>query len=229
MSEENLALIVPAAGSGKRLGTELPKPYLIVNGKTILQHTLENFIGVSGLTEVVISTSEAYRERSEKIINELFPKLQTKVVLGGKERQDSILNAINALSAEIGFVAIHDAVRPLIETEHIRKCFQEAKISGAAIVAVPAKDTVKVSGKDGFVTGTPDRNMLWHAQTPQIFEIELLKKAYSNARKKNIFGTDDSFLVEQVGGNVGLIEGSWRNFKITYPLDLEFAEYLLKK
>lgn len=228
MSEENLALIIPAAGSGKRLGTELPKPFLKVNGKTILQHTLENFNGVSGLSQVVISTSEAFVEQSNKILTELFPEIETKIVLGGKERQDSIVNAVKALSEEIKFVAIHDAVRPLIETDLIKKCFQKAKRSGAAIVAVPAKDTVKVSDKDGFVAETPDRKTLWHAQTPQIFEIELLKKAYSNALKKNIFGTDDSFLVEQVGGRVGLVEGSWRNFKITYPLDLELAEYLLR-
>lgn len=229
MPEEKLALIIPAAGSGKRLGTDLPKPYLEINDKTILQHTLEKFVEVAGLSEVVISTSDEFLEQTSQILIEVFPNIKTDVVLGGSERQDSILNAIKVLSDQVGYVAVHDAVRPFVETDLIKTCFQMSKKYGAAILALPAKDTMKISDKSGFVADTPDRSVLWHAQTPQIFEINLIKKAYKNALENDLSGTDDSYLVEIVGGKVFLVKGNSKNFKITYPLDLELAKLLLKK
>lgn len=228
MPEEKLALIIPAAGSGKRLGTDLPKPYLEINEKTILQHTLEKFVDVDGLSEVVISTTDEFLEQTSQIVLEVFPKIKTDVVLGGSERQDSILNAIKVLSDQVGYVAVHDAVRPFVETGLIKTCFQKSKKYGAAILALPVKDTMKISDTAGFVADTPDRSVLWHAQTPQIFEIHLMKKAYKNALEHGLSGTDDSYLIELVGGKVFLVKGKSKNFKITYPLDLELAKLLLK-
>ena len=229
MNNQQLALIVPAAGVGKRLGSEAPKPYLELSGKTVLEHTLSRFVNVSGLGEVIISTTEAYFEQTEKVLKKLFPELNCYVVEGGDERQDSIRNALKKISGKTGLIAVHDAVRPFVSADDIEKCIVEASRWGGAVLAVPAKDTIKVAGENSEITDTPDRNKLWQAQTPQIFWAALLREAYDYAGKYNIRGSDDSSLVEKVGGKVVLVKGSSKNFKITYPLDLKIAEYLLKK
>jgi 2-C-methyl-D-erythritol 4-phosphate cytidylyltransferase len=225
--ERSLALIIPAAGSGERLGKKIPKPYLTISGKTILEHTLMKFAPLPELHEIVIPTSPEYHGHTERILGELFPDKITRVVQGGAERQDSIRNALNTLSENVTLVAVHDAVRPFIETAVIRVCMEEADIRGGAIIAVPAKDTIKMSDSRGRIESTPDRNILWQAQTPQIFKASVLKKAYEAALEENVLGTDDASLVERIGEPVYLIEGSRENFKITYPLDLRLAEWLL--
>ncbi|MDX1591188.1 MAG: 2-C-methyl-D-erythritol 4-phosphate cytidylyltransferase [Balneolaceae bacterium] len=223
----SLALIIPAAGSGERLGKKIPKPYLTIGGKTILEHTLRKFAPLSELHEIVIPTSADYQDLTGRILRELFPDKVTRVVRGGAERQDSIRNALNTLSDDVTLVSVHDAVRPFIDTAMIRACIEEADSKGGAIIAVPAKDTIKVSDSSGRIRSTPDRNTLWQAQTPQIFKASVLKKAYEAALEENVLGTDDASLVERIGEPVYLIEGSRENFKITYPLDLRLAEWLL--
>lgn len=151
------------------------------------------------------------------------------MVPGGKERQDSISNALRQVSSDIHLVAVHDAVRPFVKQKTIEICFEKAAETGAAIVAVPAKDTIKIAGTDRIIRDTPDRENIWQAQTPQIFEKELLLKAYQFARETGFTGTDDSSLVEKAGGQVALVEGTRENFKITWPLDLQLAELLLNK
>jgi 2-C-methyl-D-erythritol 4-phosphate cytidylyltransferase len=224
----SLALIVPAAGSGVRLGKEIPKPYLEIAGKTILAHTLSRFKALDGLAEVVVSTSPAYFSVTETILSEIFPGLITRVVKGGEERQHSIKNAIDSLSGNVDFVAVHDAVRPFIELSLIQKCFDEACEYGAAIIAVPAKDTIKISDSSMRIVQTPQRSTLWQAQTPQIFKTNLLENAYRKAESENYLGTDDASLLEYAGNTVSLVEGNRENFKITYPLDLKLAEWLLE-
>lgn len=228
MDKQQLALIIPAAGSGERLGGSVPKPYLELAGKTILEHSLLKFKQVSGLGEVIISTSESYRDQTESLLEKIFPDLNFYVVAGGRERQDSIRNALNKISGKTGLVAVHDAVRPFVAVEDIEKCVEEAARWGGAVLAIKAKDTIKVSGTDLEIVQTPDRKNLWQAQTPQIFWAALIREAYEYADKYNIYGSDDSSLVEQVGGKVVLVEGSDKNFKITYPLDLKIAEFLAK-
>jgi 2-C-methyl-D-erythritol 4-phosphate cytidylyltransferase len=228
MDKQQLALIIPAAGSGERLGGDVPKPYLKIAGKTILEHSLLKFKQISGLGEVIVSTSRNYIAQTEIFLDKLFPEIKTYVVEGGRERQDSIRNALNKISGKTGLVAVHDAVRPFVAVEDIEKCVNEAARWGGAVLATKAKDTIKVSGSDLEIVQTPDRKNLWQAQTPQIFWAALLREAYDNAEKYKIYGSDDSSLVEQVGGKVVLVEGSDKNFKITYPLDLKIAEYLVK-
>jgi 2-C-methyl-D-erythritol 4-phosphate cytidylyltransferase len=225
---ECLALVIPAAGSGERLGKKIPKPYLNIGGKTILEHTLLKFRPLPELTEVVVSTSPAYFEFTERLLEDLFPDHVTKVVTGGDERQDSIRNAINEISDRVTMIAVHDAVRPFIETSIIRACLEEAGKKGAAIVAVPAKDTIKVSDASGYIRQTPERQSVWQAQTPQIFKASILIKAYEVALEENLLGTDDASLVECTGQKVSLIEGNRENFKITYPLDFKLAEWLIE-
>lgn len=229
MSAPKLALIVPAAGSGVRLGKSTPKPYLQIAGKAILEHTLQRFVDLEGLSEVYVSTSSEYLEESDKILEKLFPLIKHGAVLGGKERQHSIMNALNNVSPDIELVAIHDAVRPFIENDLIQKCIAKARDTGAAIIAIKAKDTIKISDSEHVIKETPDRKNLWQAQTPQIFEHEVIRKAYEIARRENFLGTDDSSLVEHSGRKVTLVEGNRENFKITFPIDLKLAEWLIEK
>jgi len=227
VSNSSLALIIPAAGSGARLGSEVPKPYLEIAGKTILEHTLSRFTTISGLREVVVSTSPQYVDSTGYILKTLFEGLKTTVVVGGVERQHSIRNALNSLSEDVQFVAVHDAVRPFIDPDSIQKCFEAAIKAGGAIIAVSAKDTIKISDGSKQIVRTPNRKNLWQAQTPQIFKTDLLRQAYRKAEQDNFLGTDDASLLEYLGEKVLLVEGNRENFKITYPLDLKFAEWLL--
>lgn len=229
MADLQFALIIPAAGSGTRLGKETPKPYLEIAGKTVLEHTLSRFLYIEGIEEIVIPTSDAYTDLTYNILNRVFPDKHVKVVPGGKERQDSIRNALAEISSDIRLVAVHDAVRPFVDPQTIEACFNKAAETGAAIVAVPAKDTIKVAGPQYFVVNTPERKNLWQAQTPQIFEKNLLLNAYDAALENSFTGTDDASLVEKAGGKVALVEGTRENFKITWPLDLQLAELLLSK
>lgn len=229
MADLRCALIIPAAGSGKRLGKEIPKPYLEIAGKTILEHTLTRFAPVEEIEQVIVSTSGRYTNQTKSILKRVFSAKEVKVVAGGKERQDSIRKALAQVNEDIQLVAVHDAVRPFIDVKTIKACFEKAAETGAAIVAVPAKDTIKNAGKNLVIRETPDRDNLWQAQTPQIFERKLLVKAYKAAQENQVTGTDDSSLVEKAGGDVFLVEGTRENFKITWPLDLQLAELLLNK
>ena len=229
MDNQQLALIIPAAGAGERIGGETPKPYLKIAGKTILEHTLVRFKNVSGLGEVIVSTSADYMETTREILERLFPDIRSEVVEGGKERQDSIRSALKMVSGKTGLIAVHDAVRPFVDPEDIEKCIKEASRWGGAVLGVPAKDTIKIAGTSQEIIKTPDRKSMWHAQTPQVFWAALLREAYDNAEIYKLLGSDDSSLVEQVGGKVVLVEGSAKNFKITFPLDLQIAGWLQKE
>lgn len=229
MEKQQLALIIPAAGKGERLGGDIPKPYIQIAGKTILEYTLSRFKEVSGLGEVIVSTTDEYMDSTEKLLNKLFPELKTLVVEGGAERQDSIRNALEKISDRTGLIAVHDAVRPFVTKEHIERCIEEASRSGGAVLAIPSRDTIKVAGENLEIQETPDRKKLWQAQTPQIFWAALLREAYQYAQEHNFLGSDDSSLVEKIGGKVVLVQGSSANFKVTHPHDLDVARYLISE
>lgn len=229
MDKQQLGLIIPAAGAGARLGEDVPKPYLSLAGKTILEHTLTAFTSIKSIGEVIVSTSENYVEITEELLLRLFPNVTCHVVIGGEQRQDSIRNALNKISGKTGLIAVHDAVRPFVKVNDIEKCINEAVRWGGAVLAVPAKDTIKVVNANLEIKDTPNRKYLWNAQTPQVFWAALLREAYDYAAQHNILGSDDSSLVEKIGGKVVLVKGSTKNFKITYPVDLEIAEFMLNK
>lgn len=227
MSGQRFALIIPAAGSGKRIGEDLPKPYLEIAGKTILGHTVSRFAGFGSLTQVVIASTAEYFELAGSVKTLLPDHVSLKIIKGGVERQDSINNAIKVIDDGVDLIAIHDAVRPFVKPESIQACLRAAATAGAAILAVPAKDTIKKINDDYRILETPDRKYLWQAQTPQIFNRGLIRRAYENAEEHHFLGTDDASLVEFLGEQVVVVEGSRENFKITYPLDLQLAELLL--
>lgn len=223
-----LAVIIPAAGSGSRMRSQIPKPFLKLRNKTILEHTIRSFATLDFVTQIIIATSKDREEEVESILGQFSNDVENLLVVGGgKERQNSISNALAAVLDNIKLVAVHDAVRPFISSELIKMCSDSAREYGGAIVAVRAKDTIKKVDGDLVIESTPDRSELWQAQTPQIFQKELLILAYETALKNNFIGTDDASLVERVGGTVKVVEGDRRNLKITYPIDLKVAELIL--
>lgn len=227
---EKLAVIIPAAGSGTRLGSRLPKPFIPLGDKTILEWTISRFLEIDCLLQVIVATSIDYIPTLERIFAKYslsHSHIDFKVVKGGSERQNSINNALGIVHEEIELVAVHDAVRPFVSLENILQCIAVAKEVGGAALGVPAKDTIKKIDKEGVILETPNREQLWQAQTPQIFQKALLKKAYNIAIQEGFLGTDDASLVEHIGGIVKMVEGDRRNLKITYPIDLKIAELLI--
>lgn len=222
-------LIIPAAGSGSRLEKDTPKPYVKVAGRTILEHTLNRFSGLGMLRHIVVPTSPEFKSEAKGILTKAVPQgISFKVITGGQERQHSIFNALKFIG-ESDMVIVHDAVRPFVQTVHIEKCCEAALEVGAAILGVPAKDTIKKIDNQNLIKSTPTRKFLWQAQTPQVFRSEVIVEAYEKAFEDHFIGTDDASLVERLGIPVKMVEGDRSNFKITYPLDLELAELLLER
>jgi len=223
----SFTLIIPAAGIGKRMGSDTPKPYLMLKGKSVLEHTLSCFRDIDSLKQVIVSTSVSYHDQTSEILNRLFDEVETAVVEGGERRQDSIYNAFQEVSESIHYVAIHDAVRPFIRAGRITECLNATTGTGAAIIGVPVKDTIKQVDTDHIISHTPDRSALWQAQTPQIFRKDLYNQAYNYAIDHNVEVTDDASLFEAAGMDVRIVEGDRENLKLTYPVDFRIAEMLV--
>ncbi len=200
----------------------------MLGDKLVLEHTLYCFAALSNLKQVVVSTSERYSYQTEEILAKVFPSIETHVVMGGKERQDSINNALQVVNESISLVMVHDAVRPFVTRKLIEDCISGALEAGGAITGVRVKDTIKEVDSNLEIVSTPERGNLWQAQTPQIFERKLLLDAYNNSRINNFTVTDDASLIEKMGGKVVMVEGDRQNFKLTYPLDFSIAEMLMK-
>lgn len=225
-----LAVIIPAAGSGTRIGSPVPKPFLQIGGRTILEHTVAAFTGLNFVRQLIIPVHKEWLTKVDEMMeSHRSETCRITVLEGGSERQFSIHNGLSILGSEIDLVAVHDAVRPFVDEAVIRNCCDIADKKGGAIVAVPAKDTIKKVDQSGKIILTPDRSSLWQAQTPQIFRKALITKAYKSALDAGFVGTDDASLVERIGGHVDVVEGDRRNLKITYPIDLKVAEMILEE
>ena len=223
---DKLTVIVAAAGAGKRLGLGKNKAFAEVGGLPLLVQCLRmvNDTGMAHKTIVAVGAGEvAMTETLLKDYHEYFAGLQTAVVAGGAERTDSVKNAL-ALAGSEGWIAVHDGARPFAGTEVFERTLQAAQQTGAAIAAVPVKNTIKVVDADGFVVNTPQRSSLMAVQTPQIFKAQLLRRAYSDENLKGAAVTDDASLVERLGVKVAVALGSYENIKITTPEDLLLAE-----
>lgn len=222
------AVIIPAAGSGKRMGGDIPKQYGNLGGMSILARTVKAFDGEKEIDDIIIVTNEAYLDRCREELSQLRLMEKVRAILpGGKERQDSIYQAIRCLSEEVDIVLVHDGVRPFVTGELIRRTIETAKEYGAAVAAVPVKDTIKTV-EDDFLTKTLDRSQLYSVQTPQGFRRELLTRAYEEAIQNRDYGTDDAFLVERIGGKSHIVLGDYYNIKITTTEDMVFGEAILK-
>lgn len=219
----NYALIM-GAGDGVRMGRK-EKPFLLLSGKPILAHTVKLFEECDFIDKIIIVARKDNLKDADAIVKkEGFSKVKA-VVVGGEHRQLSVYNGLKSIK-EADYVFIQDAVRPLVTKGVIKATYDAAKEHGAAIPCVPARETVK-KGKD-VVVETLDRNIIWGVQTPQVFRFSLIKKAYEKAMKENLFGTDDAFLVENLGKKVAIVQGNPENIKITVPTDLILAEALFR-
>lgn len=219
----SVSVIIPAAGIGTRMGASVPKQYLEINGVSVLRLTLQSISQMPSVCEVVVACSPEFANTVRESALGLFDiDTPLYIVDGGEQRQDSVRNALNhPLTGSL--IAIHDAVRPFIDHDLFERVCHQAHLDGAAIPAIKARDTVKRS-IDGLRTReTISRDHIWLAQTPQVFASDLIIQAHRHAFEKGFYGTDDASLVEYVGHDVSIVQGSVKNIKITEPDDLNYV------
>ncbi|MDF2548396.1 MAG: 2-C-methyl-D-erythritol 4-phosphate cytidylyltransferase [Anaerosolibacter sp.] len=223
----NTAIIL-AAGQGKRMNAASNKQYLILKEKPIIAHTINAFEKCALIDEIILVVHEHEQEFCQKSILEKYKYTKIKgLVKGGKERQESVYNGLKEIGEETNIVLIHDGARPLITEQVIQRCIHGAIEHGAVSAGVPIKETIKIMGKDRFVSYTPKREDVWVTQTPQAFQKDIILKAHEFAIAQEILGTDDAMLVEHMGLKIKMVEGDYENIKITTPEDLIAAEAIL--
>jgi len=228
--------IVLAAGSGKRMNSDTKKQYLTIGNKPVLYYSLKAF-EESFIDEIILVTaSEDVEFVKRDIVNKHDLKKVSAIVTGGKERYHSVMNGLEAAGA-CDYIFIHDGARPFINQDILLRAFDAVKKTGAAVVGMPVKDTIKIVDQNNQVVETPNRSQVWLTQTPQCFAYEPILKAYeellaneSNLEKKGIKVTDDAMVIETFGSKaVTLVEGSYDNIKITTPDDLIHSEAILSR
>ncbi|GGO08505.1 2-C-methyl-D-erythritol 4-phosphate cytidylyltransferase [Saccharibacillus kuerlensis] len=224
--ERNLSAIVVAAGRGSRMGTKESKQFLELGGRPLFLRAIEAFGRFDATAEIIVVTGEADVERCRRYIEQAGCLRVKTVVAGGTERQHSVYQGLKQASSP--WVMVHDGVRPFIRVEDIESCYGEMLRTGAAVLAVPVKDTIKTVGGDGMIVDTPNRSLLWAIQTPQGFRTEELLRAHEQAAGEGFVGTDDSMLIERLGVTVSVARGDYTNIKITTPEDLDYAEFLIR-
>ncbi len=216
-------LILVAGGSGTRMGSATPKQFLLLNGKPVLLHTLEQFYAFSKDINIVLALPQTAIEEWSEIVRKYTIAIPHTVVQGGETRFQSVKNALSTISGD-GVVAVHDGVRPLVSHATIAACFDKAERSGAAIPVVALNDSIRQKTAEGSIS--VHREDFCAVQTPQVFSLTILCKAYEQEYRSTF--TDDASVVESAGYKVSLIQGNVENIKITTPADLIFAEAMMK-
>lgn len=225
-----IAAVIPAAGQGKRMGAGLNKQLLLLGARPVLAHTLDVFQSCPLINEVVVvSAADEIPVIEQEVVKQFHLTKVAAVVAGGKERQDSVRLGLAAINPETEWVVVHDGARPLLLLQELEEIIRKALEQGAAIAAVPVKDTIKQVDLEGKVLSTPPRDSLWAVQTPQVFRKASLVRAHQRAWETNFLGTDDASLVEAMGGTVYVVKGSYENIKITSPEDMDIALTILKR
>lgn len=224
-SEKNVAIVL-AAGKGKRMGTDIPKQFLDIHGKPVLYYSLKAFQDSPAIQEIILVVNEEYQKYCQEEVIQLYGLTKvSRMVEGGTERYDSVYAGLKACSG-CDYVFIHDGARPFVTQELIQRCMETVRIDQACVVGVPAKDTIKIADKDGYIDATPSREKVWMIQTPQVFSYELIYQAYTKMQEEH--GgcvTDDAMVVEMYGNKkVKLVQGSYENIKITTPEDIKTAQ-----
>ncbi len=227
------SVILPAAGLGTRMGREKAgtsrKQFMLLEGAPILVHTIRKFLRSPSVTEIVVALRAEDFDWAKGLLAHEYALKPVRFVEGGDSRQQSVENALASLAPDTELVAVHDAVRPFVDTELIEKVIAEAAKSGAAIVGIVPVDTVKRVHKN-VVRDTLPRENLVLAQTPQVFRFDLLKRAFDCARRDGFVGTDEASLVERLEEvDVIVVQGSDRNIKITRPTDMDLARLFLSE
>jgi len=227
--------VLPAAGLGTRMGADTPKQFLALDSVPLLLFTLRRLAACPLITDFVIATrAEEIDSVAKSAEAEKFAQ-PVSVVRGGDTRQDSVANALAEVSPESEFILVHDAVRPLVTLSQIERVIAEAEACDAAILGIPAMDTVKEVKRASLptdvalVTATIPRERVVLAQTPQVFRASLLLEAFARARQDGVTASDEAGLVERLGRDVHVVVGAERNLKITRPGDMELAEFYLRQ
>jgi len=229
-----ITAILPAAGMGTRMGGDTPKQFLELDGVPILLHTIRRLASCDAITDIILATRADEVARLEELCrNENF-RQPVRVVKGGATRQESVAAALEHVSDDdTELVAVHDAVRPFVTREQITRVIEESRKCGAAILGIPAMDTVKEVKRGSLpedvalITGTIPRERVVLVQTPQIFRTGLLKEAFAKAAADQVNASDEAGLVERLGHEVHVVHGTERNIKITKPADMELARFYL--
>jgi 2-C-methyl-D-erythritol 4-phosphate cytidylyltransferase len=228
-----ITAILPAAGMGTRMGGETPKQFLELDGSPILFHTLRRLASCDAITEIILASRADEIQRLEESCRQEKFRQAIRVVKGGSSRQESVAAALEHVGADTELVVVHDAVRPFVTREQVSRVIDEARKCGAAILGIPAMDTVKEVKRGSLpedvalITGTIPRERIVLAQTPQVFHTKLLKEAFTRAAADGVNASDEAGLVERLGHDVHVVHGTERNIKITKPSDMELARFYL--
>ena len=227
-SQHKFAVIVPAAGVGKRMKTLQPKQYLTIDNQTVLEHTVERLLTHPAIDKVIIAIGS---EDEYYATTQLIQLKNVSTVVGGKERVDSVLAGLKAINInEYPWVLVHDAARPCVSHNDISALISQCiQLNNGGLLATPIRDTIKRSNNNNLVRETVDREQLWHALTPQLYPTSILLQAIETALANNISITDEASAIEYLGQESLLVEGSGDNIKITRPDDLHLAEFILAK
>jgi 2-C-methyl-D-erythritol 4-phosphate cytidylyltransferase len=231
----SIAAILPAAGLGTRMGADTPKQFLELDGTPLVIHSVRRIASCSLVTDIFVATrGDVVDSLEERIRSERFMQ-SVRVVRGGDSRQDSVALALQEVSNETEIVLVHDAVRPFVTREQIARVIEEARRCQAAILGIPAMDTVKEVKRASLpedvalIIGTIPRERVVLAQTPQAFSTKLIKEAFARAQADGVSASDEAGLVERLGHHVHVVLGSERNIKITKPADMDLARFYLQQ
>lgn len=224
----DVGVIIPAGGSGRRFGGRTPKQFVRLEGIPILVRTVELFSRRRDVAAIVVVAPAGHIRRVRRMLD-AAGHCRIRVVAGGKERQHSVWNGLKALPDACRYVLVHDAVRPFTPSRVISSVVKEARAHGAAVVGVPVGDTLRRERRPGFLSATVDRTRLWAVQTPQGFRTDLLRQAHEKAARRNLIRTDETSLVELLGVEVKIVQGSPLNIKVTTRKDFKLAQFLAKR
>lgn len=221
-----ISAIILAGGKGKRMGANISKQYIELKGKPILYYTIKRFADSKDIDKIILVLPKDEIDYCKEKVLDKYSLHVDLIVEGGKERQDSVMNALNEL-VDDEIVLIHDGARPFVSERIISEGIKYASIYGASAPGVMPKDTIKIKDDNNFALSTPDRNTLVAIQTPQVFKLNIIKECHKRVKEEDIKVTDDTMVVETYGNEVYLYEGDYTNIKVTTPEDLILAEKLI--
>ena len=222
-----ITAVIVAGGKGTRMGADINKVFLEVGGKEVLYYTISAFEDNDNIDEIILVTAKNDMERCKRIVDEYSLEKVKDIVQGGETRQKSVMNGLKAANGDI--VLIHDGARALVTEYEIDNCIADCKEYGAAAVGVRCKDTLKSADKNGFITGTVDRETTYMIQTPQAFYLDEILDMHERATAENFEATDDCMIAENYGVNIKISGGSYDNIKLTTPEDMITADKILRK
>jgi len=221
--------IVPAAGTGERMGIDRKKPYLLLNQRPLLYYTLTALASTPSIAQIIVAVAPGdERFCQQQVLEKFHFNKSIQIIPGGSSRQESVRRLLERVPEDAQLVLIHDGARPLITPELLEQAIAETRVWKATVLAVPVKDTIKSANDTLQIEKTISREQLWAIQTPQTFEQSIIQEAHQRASQEGFIGTDDAALVEWLGVRVKIVMGSYDNIKITTPEDLIVAEALLK-